>query len=269
MTHDRGPSRSAALVAACRMLAAELPEHERLIDDPFAHLVADAAAVAAARADEPLQNTLRLRTRYIDDAILAFSAEHEWAQVLLLGVGFDARPFRLDIDAHFFEVDFPATLRHRSEVFDGIAGQAKRTAVAVDLASEPFAAPLTDAGFKHDHPCVVVWEGVSFYLDTSAAEAVVEGIGALVAPGSMLVADYAEASRPDPSRDVNAIRAASRQLNAGGEPLRSGIHDLRATLRRSGFDLVDDEAIELLRPRYGLAVTERRYPSRIFTALRR
>ena len=50
-TASRGPSRSAKLVAACRMLAAELPEHERLIDDPFAHLVVDDRAVAAARAD--------------------------------------------------------------------------------------------------------------------------------------------------------------------------------------------------------------------------
>ena len=52
------------------MLAAELPEPERLIDDPFARLVVDDRAVAAARADENLQNTLRLRTRYIDDAVI-------------------------------------------------------------------------------------------------------------------------------------------------------------------------------------------------------
>jgi O-methyltransferase involved in polyketide biosynthesis len=47
----RGPSRSAALVAACRLLAADQPEAERIVDDPFARLLVDDDAIAAARAE--------------------------------------------------------------------------------------------------------------------------------------------------------------------------------------------------------------------------
>ena len=50
------------LVAACRMLADDLPQHERLISDPFARLICDERAIEQARNDEPLQQVIRLRT---------------------------------------------------------------------------------------------------------------------------------------------------------------------------------------------------------------
>ena len=149
------------------MLAAELPEHERLIDDPFARLVVDDRAIAAARADENLQNTLRLRTRYIDDAVITFATRHatQDPQVLLLGAGFDARAYRLDVPAAYFEVDFPATLDDKAELLAAHTPVRPRTAVPVDLAERGFVEPLVDAGFRTDRPTIVVWEGVSMYLD--------------------------------------------------------------------------------------------------------
>jgi methyltransferase (TIGR00027 family) len=253
------------------MLAAELTGPERLIDDPFAHLVVDDAAMAAARADEPLQNVIRLRTRYIDDAVEAFVSSHESArpQVLLLGAGLDARAFRLNVPAEFFEVDFPATLQLKADLLAGVQSASPRTVVPVDLAERGFDKPLIAAGFEPTHPTIVVWEGVINYLDAATAESVVEQIAGVLAPGGRLVADYVEMAWFKGASFEQSTAAISQRLRDGGEPLRGGLPDAHRALDRHGFDVVDDVATEDLRPRFGLAPMARHYPARMFTAVRR
>jgi methyltransferase (TIGR00027 family) len=252
------------------MLAAELPDRERLINDPFARLLVDDRAVAAARADENLQNTLRLRTRYIDDAVIAFATRHATnePQVLLLGAGFDARAYRLDVPAVYFEVDFPATLDDKAELLAAHAPVRPRTAVPVDLAAGGFVESLVDAGFRAERPTIVVWEGVTMYLDPPTAEAVIAQIGAATTAGGTLVADYAEMSwfkGTDLERNTAAI---SENLGSGGERLRAGVRDMHGTLTANGFDVVDDIPVEELRPRYGLDPRPRFYPARMITAVK-
>jgi methyltransferase (TIGR00027 family) len=268
---SRGPSRSAALVAACRMLAAELPPHERLVDDPFAQLVVDDRAIAAARADESLQNTIRLRTRYIDDAVATFVHDHreERPQVLLLGAGMDARAYRMDLDADLYEVDFPATLHLKAELLAGHEPKGRRTVVPVDLAERDFVDPLVVAGFNPSRPTIVVWEGVINYLDAATAESVVEQIAGVLAPGGQLVADYVEMAWFKGSHFERTTTSIAKNLEDGGEPLKGGLRNIHATLERNGFNVLDDEATEDLRPRYGLAPRERVYPARMITASRR
>lgn len=267
----RGPSRSAALVAACRMLAGELPEHERLIDDPFAHLVVDEAAIEAARADAPLQNVIRLRTRFIDDAIIRFSNARasERPQVVLLGAGLDCRAYRMHLASRFFEVDFPVTLDYKHEVLSGVKPLAPRVATPVDLATEGFIAPLTAAGFDVNNATIIVWEGVSMYLDHDAAEQVVAQMAQAVAPGGQVVADYAEMSWFKGSDFERSTAPIAERLIGGGEPLRSGLRDVRATFDRYGFDIIEDIATEDLRERYDLGPQRRHYPARMLLAERR
>jgi methyltransferase (TIGR00027 family) len=253
------------------MLAAEQPQGERLIDDPFARLVVDDRAIAAARADEPLQNTIRLRTRYIDDAVSTFVTarrEHR-PQVLLLGAGMDARAYRMDLDAELYEVDFPATLQLKADLLAGHEPQVRRTAVPVDLAERDFVEPLLAAGFDPSRPTIVVWEGVINYLDATTADSVVEQIGRVLAPGGQLVADYVEMAWFKGSHFERTTTTIAKSLEDGGEPLKAGLPDIHATLDRYGFDVLDDEATEALRPRYGLAPRARVYPARMITASRR
>jgi methyltransferase (TIGR00027 family) len=261
-------SRSAALVAACRLLAHELGDPERLISDPFARLFVDDAAIAAARAQPELRCVIRLRTRYIDDAVLAFAAQYPQPQVLLLGAGLDARAFRLDLDADVFEVDFPATLDDKQAKLDGAVLRPlnRRVVVPVDLASQTLPEPLVGAGFDRSRPTIVVWEGVIMYLSNTEAEAVLAQLASLLAPDSELVADYGERGWRRPGRGLVASGDVEAVLAEGGEPLRAGLRDAAASLAAAGFDVLDDEAIEWLAPRYGLPPVERYYPGRIFHA---
>ena len=269
----RKPSRSAALVAACRMLASELPDDERLITDPFAELVVDDHALASAKADPALQNVISLRTRYIDDAVRAFvTVNRERApQVLLLGAGLDARAYRLGLglETPFFEVDFPATLHYKEDVLAAATARNPRVCVPVDLARHGFVVPLTDAGFDVTAPAIIVWEGVSMYLDSPVAEGVVEQMAELSVSGSQIVADYAEMRWFKGSDFEAATDAIAKDLDRGGEPLKAGLTDVHATLHTHGFDVLDDEATEDLRPRYGLTPRPRHYPARMVLAQRR
>ncbi len=257
------------------MLADELPAAERLIADPYARLLVDDAAIAAARADPALQNVIRLRTRYIDDAVAVFVAMSATGnvesrpQVLVLGAGLDARAYRMPVTATFFEVDFPATLALKADLLAGNEPVSPRIEVPVDLAVDSYVGPLVDAGYDPARPTIVVWEGVINYLDGAAAERVVEQISGSVSPGSRLVADYAEMSWFAGSTFERATAVIASRLRDDGEPLRSGIRDMHGTLDRTGFDVIDDVATEDLRPRYGLDPCDRHYPARMVTAQRR
>jgi methyltransferase (TIGR00027 family) len=268
---ERGPSRSAQLVAACRALAAELPESERLITDPFAEYFVDAKAMDAARANEPLQRVIRLRTRVIDDALLAFAEHHLRPQILLLGAGVDARALRLEVAARFFEVDLPATLAHKESALDRLIGvmpsltpsqKQSRIVVPVDLGCQPPRAPLVDAGFDADAPAFVVWEGVINYLENGSASATVRDLGELLVSGSQVIADYVENTAYDAGARAKT-KAVAGELRSGGEPLRSGLLDFRGTFAEAGFRVIADTAIEDLAARYGLRERPAIYPSRI------
>ena len=266
---ERGPSRSAQLVAACRALASELPEPDRLIEDPFAIRFVDEAALAEARANLPLQRVIRLRTRYVDDAIADFARTRPGCPVVLLGAGLDARPFRMKVDARFFEIDLPHTLAYRQRALaEAGVSSADRVAVDVDLGRDSFAPVLCAAGFDEQAPAIVVWEGVINYLDDASASTVVRELGALLAPESRVVADYVEPRRYDAAYRART-KSVAKRLSSGGEPLRSGLTDFDATFGAAGFDPVDDEAIEELAARYGLPSQPRVYPSRIATLERR
>ena len=262
-----GPSRSAMLVAACRALAEECETSERLISDPFARSFVDDRAMEAARLDPPLQRVLRLRTRYIDDRVTAFCVAHPNAEVLLLGAGLDARPFRLDVDARFIEMDIPASVDGKQRILDslGIAARDRR-AVGVDLTVDRVPPALSALGFDSSSPAFVVWEGVVFYLNETDAVGVINDLASVLAPGSELVFDYSD--RPKRGGFENTEKIAE-SLSKGGEPLRNGLSDALGTLDAAGFDVLDDGAVEELGPRYGLAPFPRVYPARILHARRR
>jgi methyltransferase (TIGR00027 family) len=264
------PSRSAMLVAACRALADELPESERLISDPFARHFVDERALEAARADHALQRVIRLRTRYIDECVRVMFASNANTQVLLLGAGMDARPLRLDLDVPFFEVDLPDTLAYKQRVFDRLTDRpsCRRTTVGVDLGNAKLRPPLLSAGFDAQRPTLVIWEGVINYLDEAAATATLNELGALLAPDSLLVADYVEMSWYDEGFRKRT-KSVAGVLERGGERLRGGIENMRGALDQAGFDVIDDEAIELLPSRYGATEHPRHYPARILTARKR
>jgi methyltransferase (TIGR00027 family) len=227
-------------VAALR--AVETMRADRLFEDPYAQCFVSAAAAdrslptASAPTGSPDFYTLMapqvaLRTRFLDDALLA--AAGIGAQVVLLGCGMDARAFRLRWPARtsVFEVDLAETLAFKDAVLaqQHAAASCERVTVAADLRGD-WPAALTEAGWQHKFPTLWLAEGLWYALSADGADDLLGRITVHSAPGSVLAFDHMQDSEP-----LRAARAAlSRELIDlwGGGPTESP----GAWLLRHGWD---------------------------------
>ncbi|MCC6766184.1 MAG: class I SAM-dependent methyltransferase [Deltaproteobacteria bacterium] len=210
---------TAAAIARVRSWESQLPEDQRLFEDPYAHLFGGGAA-----ADEAVQLLLsvpifrdhvRLRTRFIDDAVRAALAAGT-KQIVNLGVGFDCRTLRLaeiaQQGAQVFEVDLAEQLERKRSILAAadIPLPPYAHLVAADLATDfedGLTHDLAAAGYERAAPAVIVWEGVLGYLDDVACDRTLRWIAGISAEGSRLVFNY-PVSRFGPEELLPRIRAA-------------------------------------------------------------
>ena len=203
---------TAAAVARVRSWEQELPSEERLFEDPYAHLFGGGEA-----ADEAVRLFLsapifrchvRLRTRFIDDALRAALAEGT-KQIVNLGVGFDCRTLRLpeiaEQEAEVFEVDLPDQLQRKVAILAaaGVVLPSFAHLVGSDFGADDFpeklSVDLAAATYDAKAPVVIVWEGVLSYLDDVACDRTLRWIAGTGGRGSRLVFNY-PVSRFDPER---------------------------------------------------------------------
>ncbi len=267
------PSRTAAWVAAARHFGRLLPEHIRLADDPYGAAftsprLAGLIEAAISAGHEPgltLGNALRsvrhpltripglrdwilymqVRTRVIDDALRAFIAKGG-RQLVVLGAGYDCRVLRLPEldDCQVFEVDHPATQRHKRAVLEhhGIA-HGDATYVTWNFEERPvedLPEYLAELGQDPTTPTFTIWEGVTMYLSEPAIDASLRAIAEWSGPGGELAMTYFAKSRLEkPSIATRIMRAAVSTI---GEPWRWGWapEELPAYLAERGLELTED-----------------------------
>jgi len=256
-------SRTARLVAACRAL------DERVIRKPDldGRALAGEEALAHAAKLPALVTGIALRTRWIDERVTGFAADHDAAQVVLVGAGLDTRAWRLGLEgATFFEIDLPGMLAYKREK---LAPAPRQVLVAADLRVERVAQVLAHApGFDPARPICAVWEGVSYYLPEAAVGAVLDDLAAAIGARGLLLFDYVTARWVTAATRADA--AIVSQVARWGEPMIFGFDDLAAALAAHGLEVVEDVATEDLLARYGLPpATERWYAGRMAAARRR
>lgn len=259
--HEERASRTAGLVAFLRSIAKFLPADAQLAVDPYGALFGGEPTVAFVRglertpglarrvieALEPRASVfwMQLRTRAIDDAVRAFVAQGG-RQVLLLGAGFDCRAARLtDVlgDAVVFEVDHPSTQARKRRVLS--RAHARSAAVRYlewDFERDPLSdlpARLAEQGHDRSQPTLTIWEGVTMYLSPAAIEASLSALGALSAPGSVLVFTYIEQA------GLRSEKFLSRIVSTLGEPFTFGWDppQLPSFLSARGWALRNDESM--------------------------
>jgi methyltransferase (TIGR00027 family) len=259
------PSRTAAWVAGARALGRFLPDDVRLIEDPYGGAFGTGmrsmtAVRALLDAHVPILRVpgmlrwilyMQVRTRVIDDAIARFAGK----QLVVLGAGYDCRALRLPLDGwKVFEIDHPATQRHKRATLDRIGAHSPARYVTWDFEARPMSelpATLAGAGHDPDAPTFTIWEGVTMYLTEPAIDASLRAIRAWSAPGSQLAMTYFAKSRLD--RPSLATRAVQAIVSRVGEPWRWGWvpDELPAYLRARGFAIdrdvsMSEAATELL-----------------------
>jgi methyltransferase (TIGR00027 family) len=235
---------SARLVAALR--ARETLRESPLVHDPYAFVAAgDHGKLLAERllASSPqIQAMVAARTKHIDDLIRQSTGVQ---QVVLLGAGFDFRPFRLAFEPtlKIFEVDFPFMLLERERLISELQlrAPATRYSIGCDMESEDLEKALLDDGFDPSLKTIFIEEGTSMYLDEEANGRTLSAIASLMNNRESLVwIDYVQ-------REIFRIRHSEPSVDTFldsmerlGEPFISGVEDASEWFNRFGLSLADD-----------------------------
>jgi methyltransferase (TIGR00027 family) len=251
------PSRTARQNALFRALEARRPAADRVADDPLAvrflspefRVLAGAARLPSARRliesviDHRwpcVRGGVVARTRLIDEAVAALPRAE---QALILGAGFDTRAYRLASlrEVALFEVDHPATqavkrrtlLRTGAQRLDGV-----RFVPVVFGADDP-ARELADRGFVPGLPTLVLWEGVTNYLDPGAVDATFRFLASAAGPGSPVLFTYVDRGILDGSAVFEGAETTMRAVRRVGEPFTFGLDpgEVPGYLAERGFEL--------------------------------
>ena len=230
--------------------AVESSRTDRLVDDPHARVLFDAAG-----ADLPMRTTwpaagervtdtealhlhgsryIGMRTRFYDDVLVAAAAAGT-RQAVLLGAGLDTRVRRLGLPPGFavYELDRAQVLDFKRRVL----GDAAARAVGAELSGD-WTGPLRDAGFAGDRPTAWLAEGLLPYLDAGAQARLIEAVDALSAAGSTFAFDHLVGG------DVEDL---SRRSGIDMDSLLAGTADtgLAARLADRGWSVTSTAAEEL------------------------
>jgi len=215
------------------------------------HLPPDGAARLRVQAVEACAEVVTPRTVVNDAAVTEALDRAPDAQVVLLGAGLDARPWRLPAlaGAVVLAVDHPASqadARRRTAALPPPGCDLRY--VPVDLTVQPLRPALLAAGHDPARPTVWIWEGVIPYLTAAAVTATVDALTAASGPGSRLIANYQIPSLVAALGRRVMVLLASRagvETVTADEPWRSAWTPARIgrLLRGRGWTVESDESL--------------------------
>jgi len=263
--HKDQSSLTAAGIAITRAVESERPAEERICYDPYARQFVPAWLYGLLRffikcgyaewRGPGVNGYLMARERYIDEALQNFLNEG-LRQLVILGAGYDSRPYRFDLPGRVrtFEVDHPATQADKLEKVQKIFGQTPErvTYVPVDFNTQSLAECLLAAGYDPGRISLFIWQGVTMYLTPGAVEATLTFVVKNSAPGSAIVFDYVYQAALEGVQKQSEISNMRRYRFMTGEGLTFGIPQgaAEAFLREVGFREVKDVSTDDLKAAY-------------------
>lgn len=167
------------------------------------------------------------RTRYMDDILLEEVGEGA-AQVVLLGAGLDSRFYRFRDelgDAALFEVDHPDTAAVKAERLRAILGTTPDHVryVHVDFNTQEVGDRLRAHGFDPDARSIVLWSGVTPYLEPEGVSQSLRWFAAGTGPGSAICFDYLWKEMLEGDDSFYGAPQLRKRVTEGGEPFKFGI----------------------------------------------
>lgn len=264
-------SRTAQYVALFRAIESRLPASRRLFEDPFAErFLSPPLAVVATLSRLPgvadllcelidrrwagARSSVAARTRLIDDAVISAVADGI-EQMVILGAGFDSRPYRLDAlkQVPVFEVDHPDTLDRKRGILSraSIHIPSGVRFIATDFDAGDLGAAMADAGYSEAARTFFLWEGVTAYLTEPAVDATLRWC-ARAASGSEVLFTYVHRAIVDDPAAFAGTDKLSRSLRAAGEQWTFGLdpEGLNGYLHDRGLELEEDIGSAEYRARY-------------------
>lgn len=188
----------------------------------------------------------QVRTKHLD-AILDKAINAGIEQLVILGAGYDSRPYRFKetlSGIRVFEVDFPGTLSSKKQkllkLYRSLPKHVKY--VPIDFNSQSLKDVLFESGYEADKKTFFIWEGVSYYLPNKSFDAVLEFVAKNSLPNSSIAFDYAIRSFIEGDYSTYGAKKLADTWKKMGEPGLSGIEDGATDrfLRERGFRIISD-----------------------------
>jgi len=269
MKHSQ-PSRTAEIVAAWRAAEALKPADERVCYDPLAQaflgsLYANLGRFAWLRkiglwySDRKAPGgvgTIVVRTRYIDE-YLNTCMDDGIGQLVILGAGYDSRPYRFDAlrdKVRVFEVDYPTTQTVKKKRVRGILNGLPDHVVyvPVDFDRERIDKRLLESGYDPELKTLFIWEGVTTYLTADAVDKTLAFVAENSGKGSSIIFSYIFRSAADGTCTLKGANTWRKALVKRGEPPTFGIEAdaVEEFLYKRGFCKVKNVTMEFLKAAY-------------------
>jgi methyltransferase (TIGR00027 family) len=265
MEKKQKPSASAAGVAMMRAIETQKPEGSRICDDPYADALIQRGfmytlvkwMIESGLYDRMAPGAVSFvvgRERYIDDFLKTCLSEG-LDQVVLLGAGYDTRPYRIPgiEKTRVFEIDQAATQENKLKRLEKVIHPLPTyvTFLPVDFNTQSLGERLKSAGYNEQNKTLFIWQGVTYFLTAAGVESTLAFIASHSGPGSAVIFDYFynEILR-DPRR--NEVKAMRRTARAFGEDYTFGIDrgQVESFLIQRGFRDVTDMTMEALKRIY-------------------
>jgi methyltransferase (TIGR00027 family) len=196
------------------------------------------------------------RTKEMDAAFV--DALHAgFAQIVLLGAGFDTRALRFanrNRGTRVFELDVPATQEPKREIYrkKQFPLPAELVFVPINFDKEDLAAALSQAGFQTGGITLFLWEGVTMYLTAETVDRTLAFIRRAAAPGSRVIFDYIYASVLRRENRFYGEREIFETVSRAGEGWTFGFEEgtVGPYLETRGFRLIAHFTPEALQKKY-------------------
>jgi methyltransferase (TIGR00027 family) len=168
------------------------------------------------------------RTQYIDDCLKA-RIDDGIEQLVILGAGYDSRPYRFEElkgRVRVFEVDHPATQEVKRRRIQRLLGHLPDGVVFVpiDFESERLDSKLLGNGYDRNLKTFFIWEGVSYYLTASAVDETLGFVVSNSGSGSSIVFDYAYEKVLEGASEAKQITRALAAWERVAAPLTTAEH---------------------------------------------
>jgi methyltransferase (TIGR00027 family) len=244
-----GPSRTALNAAVQRAIHQLADDEPKIVTDPIAVRVVEAAAPRAIAAgmearDLSMAKGARaltlFRLRFAEDE-LARMVMQGVSQYVVLGAGLDTFAYRQPPFAQalkIIEVDHPATQawKRASLAAAGIPLPSNLSWAPVDFECDTLVDCLSRAGFDSSRPAFFSWLGVTQYLTLPAVDDTLRFVAGLPSSSTLVLTFIVPASMVPPEQH-EAMEQLFQMAAAAGEPFLTFFDpaDLRAHLHELGF----------------------------------
>jgi methyltransferase (TIGR00027 family) len=167
------------------------------------------------------------RVKHID-RILRAELREGLDQLVLLGAGYDSRPYRFANelkDVRVYEVDLPSISYIKRRKVARLMGRPPENVsyIDADFIRDDVSALLKDSGYDLDSATLLILSGVTPYLPEAAVARLFAFTGRHRSPRSSIAFDYVFSEMINGDNSFRGATQIRKRLEAMGEPLRFGI----------------------------------------------